>query len=242
LPRGLLLSAVSPGGALEANSGAPKECPSTLVCHGSVADAATPTFWSRIRAAPANRAKAKEYGFLLYAMLVSVAYAVAHDQVTATISPEYFLRWKGLVGDPMPFRWAVTALAMRASFGTGLFAGAVLLVANGPWLARHSAQLGYRELGRLSLVPLALAALFAVSWGGANSLAQIGATTARDFVAEDQVRAFVTVWAVHAGSYAGALVGVVASGAMVLLRRRRARMTDRTAPARSGPARQRNPL
>jgi hypothetical protein len=165
--------------------------------------------------------KAKEYAFLLYAMVVAIAYGVVHDHVTATISPEYFLRWKGLAEDPRPFRCAVTILAARASFGTGLIAGAVLLVANTPLRVGRSSQLRYAELFRLSLVPLVLAASFAVTWGVANSFAQIGASTAREFIASGRVRAFVTVWAVHAGSYTGALVGVVASAVMVIRRRRR---------------------
>jgi hypothetical protein len=171
--------------------------------------------------------KAKEYAFLLYAMLVAIVYGVAHDHATATISPEYFLRWKGLAADPRPFRWAVTMLAARASFGTGLIAGAVLLVANTPIRVGRSSQLPYRDLLRLSLVPLALAALFAVTWGVTNSFVQIGAATARELVAPERMRAFVTVWAVHAGSYAGALAGVIAS-AVVVVRRRHGKPTAPT--------------
>ena len=77
-------------------------------------------------------ARAKEYAFLLYAMLVAAAYAVAHDHLTATISPEYFLYGKGLAQDPRPFRWAITPLAVRASLAVGLFGGAALLLANNP--------------------------------------------------------------------------------------------------------------
>jgi hypothetical protein len=170
---------------------------------------------------PDNPTRLKEYGFLLYATLAAVAYAIVHDHATATISPEYFLRWKGLADDPRPFRWAVTILAVRASIATGLVAGTVLLVANNSLPGRKLPRLSYGELARLSLVPLALAALFAVIWGVINARLQSGAATARDYVATEQVMAFVTVWAVHAGSYAGALVGIVVGGVMVFARRRR---------------------
>jgi hypothetical protein len=169
---------------------------------------------------PDNPTRLKEYAFLLYATFAAVAYAMVHDHVTATISPEYFLRWKGLADDPRPFRWAVTVLAARASVATGLLAGTVLLVANNPLRGRTMPRLSYGELARLSLLPLASAALFAVTWGVVNARLQIGAATARDYVATEQVRAFVTVWAIHAGSYAGALFGVLLSGVTVFVRRR----------------------
>jgi hypothetical protein len=172
---------------------------------------------------PHEPRKLKEYGFLVYAMLVSVAYGVAHDHVTATLSPEYFLVWKGLADDPRPFRWAVTVLAVRASFWTGLVGGAVLLVANNPARTGRPAQLPYAELVRLSWLPPIAAALGAVAFGGSNAIAGVGAPTARQLVAPEQVRAFVTVWAVHAGSYAGAAIGVLASGVLVAMRRAGAR-------------------
>jgi hypothetical protein len=184
---------------------------------------------------PDNPTRLKEYAFLLYATLVAVAYAIAHDHATATISPEYFLRWKGLADDPRPFRWAVTVLAVRASVATGLAAGTVLLVANNSLPGRKLPRLSYGELARLSLVPLASAALLAVAWGVINARLRIGAATASGYVATERVRAFVTVWAVHAGSYAGALVGIVLGGFMVAVRRReRARALAATARVHDG--------
>src|SRR5437588_1818678 len=55
--------------------------------------------------------RAKEYLYLLYGMTLAIIYGVAHDHVTATISPYYFLVGKELELDPRPFRWAVTVLA-----------------------------------------------------------------------------------------------------------------------------------
>jgi hypothetical protein len=173
---------------------------------------------------PENPTRLEECAFLVYTTLAAVAYGIAHDHLTATLSPEYFLRWKGLADDPRPFRWAVTVLAVRASFAVGLIAGVVLLVANNPLPGRASRgglpRLSYGELARLSLLPLASAALFALTCGVANARLQIGAATAGDYVIQGQVGAFVTVWAVHAGSYAGALVGIVLGGVTVVVRRR----------------------
>jgi hypothetical protein len=74
--------------------------------------------------------RAKEYAFLLATTLAAVVYGVLHDQLTVTISPEYFLEGKGLADDPRPLRLAVGLLAVRASWWVGLALGAALLVAN----------------------------------------------------------------------------------------------------------------
>jgi hypothetical protein len=168
-------------------------------------------------------ARAKEYAFILYAMLMAVAYGVAHDHLTATISREYFLQGKGLATASSPFRWAVTQLAVRASCGMGLLAGTALLVANNPRSGGRPSQLTYRELVKVSFVPLVAAALVATAAGVVNASAQLGSHKAAALdVAPDRVRSFVIVWAVHAGSYAGALLGTVGATIMVLARRRRA--------------------
>src|SRR5205085_7555838 len=85
---------------------------------------------------------------------------------------------------------------------------ASLLVAN---QSRRPTRLGYRDLVLASLIPLASALVVALAFGAVNAFLELGAATAREFVADDRVRAFVVVWALHAGSYAGALVGVVAA-------------------------------
>jgi hypothetical protein len=166
--------------------------------------------------------RAKEYAFLLYAMVVAAAYAVAHDHVTATISPEYFLYGKGLAQDPRPFRWAVTLLALRASLAAGLFGGAALLLANNPRRSGHPPQLTYRTLVTFSLIPPAAAGLLAAVSGVVNASTQMGTTTALALgVVPYRVWRFVIVWAIHVGSYAGALLGTVASAILVVARRRR---------------------
>jgi hypothetical protein len=58
--------------------------------------------------------------------------------------------------------------------------------------------------------------------GFVNAGAQVGSETAGALgVVPNRIRAFVIVWAIHAWSYAGALLGTVASLFVVLARRRR---------------------
>jgi hypothetical protein len=167
------------------------------------------------------RATAKEYAFLLYAVLVAVAYGVAHDHVTATISPEYFLLGKGLAEEPTPFRWAVTLLAARASANVGLMGGAALLVANNPRRGGVPPQLSYRVLARLTFVPLAFAVVTAAAAAAVNAVARFGTATASELgVVSSRRWAFTLVWGAHAGSYAGAILGTIVSCIAVVRRRR----------------------
>jgi hypothetical protein len=106
----------------------------------------------------------------------------------------------------------------------GLLGGAALLVANRPRRGGEPAPLTYRALAKLALVPLAAAAVAAAVAGAVNAGARVGRETAVDLeIAPDRVRPFVVVWAIHAGSYAGALLGTAASAIAVVRRRRLAR-------------------
>jgi hypothetical protein len=181
--------------------------------------------WIRHREDPK---RAKEYLFLLYAALVAIIYGVIHDEVTATISREYFIYGKQLDFDPPPFRVAVAILATRASYGVGLVAGALLLIANNPSPTRP--KLGYRELMRLALLPLALAASGAVVGGALYAFDAFHLhARALELVPEHSVARFLVVWGVHTGSYAGAALGAIVSIVLVRLRRR-----ARTAQSRDG--------
>jgi len=59
----------------------------------------------------------REYSFLLSAALLAAAYAVVHDQIAVTLSPEYFVYGKGL--DPAFLGLDVAWLAVRAGASVG---------------------------------------------------------------------------------------------------------------------------
>ena len=163
--------------------------------------------------------RAREYAFLLYAVAVAAVYAVVHDQITVTISPEYFLYGKGVTAASL--RWGAAWVAVRASMASGLLAGTALLVANSPMAARAPNRLTYAELARITLIPLATAVAGATIAGAVNAHTRIGEAAALSLgVPVERVPSFVTVWAAHFGSYAGALLGIAASAALVWVRRR----------------------
>jgi hypothetical protein len=163
---------------------------------------------------PEDPKRAREYVFLLAATLAASAYGVAHDQITVTLSPEYFRHYKGL-GDGG--RFAVTSLAVQASYWVGAVAGAAMLVANNPG---RRPQLGYAELGRLGAGALAAAAGGAVLGGLALAAGVLGVVAETTFGVPPRAGMQV-VWGVHLGSYLGGALGVV--GAVAAIRRRRGR-------------------
>jgi hypothetical protein len=163
--------------------------------------------------------RAREYAFLLYAVAIAAAYAIVHDQITVTISPEYFVYGKGVTASSL--RWGAAWVAARASLAMGLFAGTALLVANAPRGPRTPGRLAYSHLARLALLPLATAAVGAAIAGAVNAHARMGEATALSLgVPVENVPRFVTVWGMHFGSYAGALFGTAVSTARVWGRRR----------------------
>ena len=171
---------------------------------------------------PNDPRRVKEYLLLVFAMGVAVAYGIAHDHITATISPDYFLAGKGLAGDPRPFRWAVTLLAMKAAYGPGLIVGAAMLIANNPSPGRP--QLPYTQMVRLCGYPIAGAVIgAALAAATAWLLADVPwlHATATDFATEQRAVRFLVTWGMHAGSYGGATLGTVLAVGAVVRRRSR---------------------
>ena len=176
----------------------------------------------------------REYGVLVACVLAALAYGAVNDQVTVTISPEYFLYGKELaktVGDPpaseLALRWAAAVVGLKATWSAGLLIGVVLLLANNPW--RSLPRLPNRRLIGLLPVILLCAATLAVV-GGVVGHAGLMTHWQADF--EDQVRAdlwrprrYMATWGVHLGGYAGGLIGTAWAAALVIRRRGRLRST-----------------
>ena len=154
----------------------------------------------------------REYLFLLAAVAGAMAFALACDMITVTISPDYFILhggerpaadWSGSV------RALAAVAALKASWTAGLLVGVAMLVANNP--SRLRPQLPQRRMYVKLLYPLAGAAAGAVAGGVAAWL------VLRD---PELVRPQVCVLYAHAGAYVGGLLGVVA-GVLAILRQRK---------------------
>jgi len=153
----------------------------------------------------------------------ALVYGITHDHVTATLSPEYFLLGKDLARDPRTFRWAVTVLAVKASWPLGVLAGMVFRMANEP-SQQLPQRLPVRALLHFVAVPLVTAAFVALVLGASPVRFDPWdqRTVAELMAGPTRAAAFVRVWRVHIGSYVGGALGLIL--AAVLVRRRRARM------------------
>lgn len=172
----------------------------------------------------------REYGFLLFATAAAMAYGVLNDQVTVTISWEYFHFGKGLggeaeQGDLAALRWGAVGVGLKATWAAGLLMGAALLIANNPRKKPGAAppQPFARLVRMVGWILLSAAgcgaALGVVGWLGGLTWAT---ADFRELVADDLWRPphFMAVWGIHLGGYVG---GLLATGAGVwhILRRRR---------------------
>jgi hypothetical protein len=175
----------------------------------------------------------REYLFLFSAAGISIVYGALNDQVTSSISWEYFYYWKGLEDklgprtppDALRLHWEAAKIGMQAAWSLGLIAGAALLIANNP--SRRVPRVSYRVLWRG--LPIIIGTVIICS----TIFAFIGHAGALDSISQDlreeaarhRPQQFMTTWGIHLGGYIGAPIGVAL--AVWCVRRARARLSRR---------------
>jgi hypothetical protein len=175
----------------------------------------------------------REYCFLLACVAIALLYGVVNDQITSTISWEYFAFGKG-IAEKLPaneppnsprFRWEAAKIGMQATWSAGLLIGIALLIANNP--RKTLPRLPLTQL--LKHVPLVLGV--AVVTSAALAVAgYFGAFTAfsddfRQMLARDEMRPrrFMAVFGEHLGGYLGGVLGTVIAVVRVVRTRKRLR-------------------
>jgi MFS family permease len=176
----------------------------------------------------------REYAFLVACVAAALIYGVLNDQITTTISWEYFAYGKG-VAENVPaaepansarFRLEVAKIGMKATWTAGLVFGVALLLANNP---RRDGRPRLRNRELLKYLPLILliTAAVAASLGVAGYL---GAFTHfnQDFremlrLNQWRPRRFMAVYGIHLGGYVGGVIGT----AVAVLRVARSRRAER---------------
>jgi hypothetical protein len=162
--------------------------------------------------------------------LIAGIYGILHDQVTYTISPEYFTDFKSeqfaWANFGWPIRVFVAEIGFLATWGVGFVAGWFLARLTVPHLPRAEAlkrcYLGFGIVFAFAL----LGGLVGAGWGWSRMQdGDLGGWTsfARLYGVKD-VRHFVWVAFIHNCSYGGGFVGLIAA----LLH---ARMTRKLIPA-----------
>jgi hypothetical protein len=178
---------------------------------------------------PPNRGRAM-VGVACLGALIAGTFGIVHDQVTYTISPEYFTRLKF-----DQFRWAelglptsvfVAEIGFLATWWVGLFAGWALARVTAPHVRP-------REMFRLSLSGFAIilgATLVFCALGFAYGLTQRPSPDNSAIAAfglsldVEDVQAFSRVAYIHNAGYLGALVGTLTA---VFVPRRKVRGVGR---------------
>jgi len=172
---------------------------------------------------------------ILVATVIASIYGVGHDQVTYSISPEYYTKFKFIqfdLADPVAAqtmtqpRSAVVIVGVLATWWMGMFIGLILGLAA---LIFPDVETMFQS----ALQALALVLLITVLAGGIGGLyghyvlAQRGVNW---WLPEHLVdrHAFITVGSIHNFSYLGGVIGLLAGVIFLLLKNYRLRKRAQT--------------
>ncbi len=160
----------------------------------------------------------REYSFLLGAAALGGVFAALNDQVSLALSPEFFELGKGIERNE-DFRREVTALGFHAGFLGGAVAGGVLLLFNQAKTERPALP-----LARLWVrTPWILGTAVACGVLGLVLFSALGlGSEVAGLLPEEAAYTFQQVQGLHAGLYAGALIGLVLAVLSVRRERQRA--------------------
>ena len=171
----------------------------------------------------------REYLFLAVATLSAMAYGAINDQVTVTISWEYFYFGKELAGqtdyrqpEESWLRWEAAKIGVKATWTAGLLIGVAVLIANNP--RKGTPRLGYRRLYLLIFLVFGIAGAGGLLLGLAGYLGALNGLF-REVAAEELLRPrrFLSVWGAHLGGYIGGTIGTALAIWHVLKTRRKLR-------------------
>jgi hypothetical protein len=171
----------------------------------------------------------REYAVLIFCTLAALIYGTINNQISVTISPEYFLHGKDLaqtLGDDPPMltlRIAAAKIGLMATWSAGLVFGVVLLLVNNPH--RSLPRLRNRQLLMYLPAILLTAAVYGAvgGWLGYHGfLTRLDSDFGWLMTANlYRPRRFICAWGIHLGGYAGGLLGTIVSAGLIWNRRRR---------------------
>jgi hypothetical protein len=168
--------------------------------------------------------------FVFLAVLAAGAYGMAHNQISYTVAPEYFTKFKfrqfDLVDTPLPERVRASLIGFLASWWMGVPIGLLVGIAG-------FAQADARQMLRASLGSILVAVMFTLLFGlggllyGFVQTEQIDLADYRGWFIPDDVtdlRRFLCAGYMHNSAYLGGVLAIFVAWAfhlVVLLRSRR---------------------
>ena len=168
----------------------------------------------------------REYVVLVACVAAAICYGVINDQITSSISWEYFYYVKNLstiLGNRIPpdataLHLQAVKVAAEATWWVGLILGVVLLYANNPRpnLPRLSNRSIVSQLPLIAVFTGILAAAIGIC--GYLDWLPAGRQNFADVIPSDSERArrFLCTWGVHLGGYAGGAIGTLIAAVRIL--------------------------
>ena len=183
---------------------------------------------------------------VLAAIVIASLYGVGHDQVTYTISPEYYTKFKfiqfnladsGAAQHMTQPRSAVVMVGVKATWWMGMYIG--LIIGLTALVYRNPDRMFASSMQALGIV-LGVAIITGAigGWYGHNILAKKGVDwwLPNNLVHRTE---FITVGSIHNFSYLGGLIGLAL--ALVFLLVKKARLRKRAAAGRMAEASETEP-
>jgi amino acid transporter len=169
---------------------------------------------------------------VVLAVFVAGLYGVAHDQISYTVAPEYFTKFKfrqfGFTDMPLPERVRASMVGFLASWWMGIPIG--LLVGAAGFIHR-----GHRRMLRVSLWSLLIAVGFTLLFGlggliyGYFQTAHIDLADYRGWFIPDDVtdlRRFLCAGYMHNSSYLGGVLAILVAWAFHIFVKMRTKNAD----------------
>jgi len=144
---------------------------------------------------------------LALASLIAGIYGIIHDQITITISLDYFLYFKGLYTTSAPYRLGAAFIGWSSTWWVGFWAAAALIIA---LIIKKQSRGMVKRVLKEALIIMGIAAVSGAVGGILGYLIPVKVDFFYQFALDHHVEnyaAFFSVWMIHIFGYAGGLLG-----------------------------------
>ena len=161
--------------------------------------------------------------------LIAALYGILHDEITYTISPEYYTKFKFIsfgIDEEMYNRWGAALVGVQAAWWTGIPIGIIVSsIGLIHYDNRSMLRFGFQSIGIVVLT--AMIAGLAGYFYGKYFLAGHDAAYFSGWMIPDDLQdrdSFITVGAIHNLSYMGGALGIFAGAFWQVRQKRKMKM------------------